>query len=225
MKVKILILALFFASCTSHKLVRVYKSKQTDVKMEKLNIDALKKAKSKVTKKYKIEVRHGTGIARSINYIKTNLEDKSFMEISGSESGSNYLKRIYYPNKEFIDHFSFYPDTGWLSDKGKFIKSKIYYVDGIKIRRSRYGIAVWKHFNKKKELVSEINYDDIYAFTLNDVISLIKNDDLMVIDVSIDRIKNQKDRYIWIIKSHPNVYLIDGKTGEVFYKGKYKTHF
>jgi hypothetical protein len=136
---------------------------------------------------------------------------------SGLNSSKIYLEYYFTPEKK---HFYLYKE---------FYFNGILKTVGFRNKISSFQIGIWKTYNKKGELIEEINYDEPFDFSFEQVLELLKKEKDLIdpynkntnISRGIDG-----DKPIWEVSyrkeyGRRETIIIDGKTGEIIERDFY----
>ncbi len=241
MRFFILSLLVFIISCAPNKIIKEHRYPNNNIKLEKLDVEAFFSANDETAKDYVIKVSR-TGYNNTVNRIeKTFLKTNKVVLISGGliNSGSrigvyrvNFQKDIYDPEKPFTERTVFYPNGGIFIQGHYFTGLEFIYKDDYKMRPYNYEEGIWKYYDRQGKVIKTIDYDSYFEFKLKNVLDYIKvnNYEETYINRPIDRYLNEEtNKGYWNIRILNNEgrfkLVLDGKTGEVISKQKYRIEF
>jgi len=199
--------------------------------MEKLNITELLKQKSSSKDSIIVDTKWKTLLnGDSFFYYKKDLVNETSEIINGNET-SGFVRRIKSLDSEFEEYRAYYPSGNLKKEGRQYIgKPKLSSLSvGVDARREIFKTGIWYEYDEKENISNQVNYDELFEFSIVDVKSLIDNEGLKLVPNAnaIRRATSNeenvtKGKWIVLVFSNKDGYnfqqiKIDGKTGELKY--------
>ena len=129
-----------------------------------------------------------------------------------SETAEEYIKQLIPSDPQMVaTQITYFADTLTVSGKGRFLKKW-----GVEI-------GVWKEYNRNGELINEINKDEHYPVSWEEMRGNFLANGIQITDIRmLRRIQDRETgRYCWVLtlKSPPgilNMAYFDAETGSLF---------
>ncbi|WP_010522277.1 hypothetical protein [Aquimarina agarivorans] len=205
MKYILIIASFLFCSCNAqNKKEKIEKNKiikvntHTEMTTEKFDIPAYNERKKN---------------AKTAIFLENEIEIQQFDV--GDDEDIIYVEYEIPPKPEYFFVYKEYHSNGILKLKG------------LRFKRGKFQKVIWKNYNFNGELIEEINYDNPYKFTFEQLLELIEKEkdtiDLYDENTSIKR-GILAEGALWQIKykktpMRREKLKIDGITGEILVRG------